>query len=256
MASLRLQNVSVDFPLYHGGSRSLKRSLLNVASSRQRNLERDNVDRINVKALDGVNLVIEKGERVALIGANGAGKSTLLRVLAGVYEPTRGTFESTGSVSSLLGISVGLDIEATGYENIFLRGMFMDIPPSVMRDKVDQIAEFTELGPYLEMPVRTYSSGMMVRLSFAIATCADPEILLIDEWLGAGDAAFFQKAEKRMKEFIDKSSILVMASHSMDLLTKWCDRGILLKDGHVIASGEIGGIISSYLEMTSNAATA
>jgi ABC-2 type transport system ATP-binding protein/lipopolysaccharide transport system ATP-binding protein len=234
----------------------LKRSLLNAASPRQRNLERDSVDRISVKALDGVTLRIEKGERVALIGANGAGKSTLLRVLAGIYEPTHGTFESVGSVSSLLGISVGLDVEATGYENIFLRGMFMDIPPSVMRSKVDQIAEFTGLGPYLEMPVRTYSSGMMVRLSFAIATSADPEILLIDEWLGAGDAAFFQKAEKRMREFIEKSSILVMASHSMDLLAKWCERGILLKDGRVIGDGKIGDVISSYLEMTTAAATA
>ncbi len=247
---LRLRDVTVDFPLYHGGNRSLKKSLLSTASMRQRNLARDNSNRVSVKAIDGVTLNIEKGERIALVGSNGAGKSTLLRVLAGIYEPTRGSVDTFGTVSSLLGVNVGLNADATGFENIFLRGMFMNIRPSAMQERIPEIADFTGLGPYLDMPVRTYSSGMMVRLSFAIATCVQPEILLIDEWLGAGDANFFKKAERRMHDFIEKSSILVLASHSIPLLEKWCSRGILLAQGRIEKVGPIKDVIASHLEQS------
>ena len=133
--------------------------------------------------------------------ARRAGKTTLLKVLAGVYEPTSGSIETSGAVRSLLDVNVGFNLDATGYENIILRGMFMNMRPEVMKGHVEQIADFTELGPYLDMPVRTYSAGMTIRLSFAIATCVAPEILVMDEWLAAGDASFLEKAKRRMEEF-------------------------------------------------------
>jgi homopolymeric O-antigen transport system ATP-binding protein len=245
MAFLHLRNLSVEFSIYQGSSRSLKKML--VATATQGNLVRDAADRINVRALNDVTLDIEDGDRVALIGANGAGKTTLLRVLAGIYSPTRGERYSSGRISALLDVSLGLNPEATGRENIILRGMYMNIHPREMRSRVDEIVEFAELGPYIDMPARTYSSGMLVRLGFAISTCKPAEILLMDEWLSAGDARFLDKAQKRTEKFVGGSSILVLASHSMDLLRKWCNRGILLQDGRIAAHGDIGDVIAAYM---------
>ena len=191
MAFLRLRNLSVEFSIYQGGSRSLKKML--VATTTQGNLARDAADRINVRALDDVTLDIEDGDRVALIGPNGAGKTTLLRVLAGIYSPTRGESHSSGRISALLDVSLGLNPEATGRENIMLRGIYMNIHPREMRSRVAEIVEFTELGPYIDMPARTYSAGMLVRLGFAISTSMPAEILLMDEWLSAGDARFLER---------------------------------------------------------------
>src|SRR4030081_1142796 len=244
MAFLRLRNLSVEFPIYQGSSRSLKKLL--VATTTQGNLARDATHRINVRALNDINLDIEDGDRVGLIGANGAGKTTLLRILAGIYLPTRGQVYSSGKVSALLDVSVGLNPEATGRENIILRGMYMNIHPREMRARVDDIAAFTELGAYLDMPTRTYSSGMMIRLGFAVSTCVPPEILVMDEWLSAGDASFLEKAQRRMETFVGSSSILVLASHSADLLRKWCNRGILLQHGRIAAQGDINDVIDAY----------
>ena len=244
MAFIRLRNLSVEFPIYQGGSQSLKKML--VAATTQGNLARDAMDRINVRALNDVTLDLEDGDRLGLIGPNGAGKTTLLRVLAGIYHPTRGQVYSSGRVSALLDVSVGLNPEATGRENIILRGMYMNIHPREMRARVDEIAEFTELGPYLDMPTRTYSAGMMVRLGFAVSTCTPPEILLMDEWLSAGDASFLDKAQRRMERFVGSSSILVLASHSMELLRKWCNRGVLLQHGQIAAHGDIDEVVDAY----------
>jgi ABC-type polysaccharide/polyol phosphate transport system ATPase subunit len=244
MTCLRLRNLSVEFPMYQGSYRSLKKLLL--AASLQGNLARDAADRINVRALNDVTLNIEDGDRIGLIGYNGAGKTTLLRVLAGIYYPTRGQIHVQGRISSLLDVTVGLNPDATGRENIILRGMYMDIHPREMRSRVDEIADFTELGPYLDMPTRTYSAGMMIRLGFAVSTCIPPEILLMDEWLSAGDAHFLDKAQRRMETFVGSSSILVLASHSADLLRKWCNRGILLQHGRIVAHGDINDVIAAY----------
>jgi homopolymeric O-antigen transport system ATP-binding protein len=244
MAYIRLRNLSVEFPVYQGGSQSLKKML--VAATTQGNLARDAMDRINVRALNDVTLDVKDGDRLGLIGPNGAGKTTLLRILAGIYHPTRGEVYSSGKVSALLDVSVGLNPEATGRENIILRGMYMDIHPREMRMRVDEIAEFTGLGPYLDMPTRTYSAGMMVRLGFAVSTCIPPEILLMDEWLSAGDASFLDKAQRRMEKFVGGSSILVLASHSIDLLRKWCNRGILLQQGRIAAQGDINEVVETY----------
>jgi len=245
MAFLRLRNLSVEFPIYQGSSRSLKKML--VATTTQGNLARDATDRINVRALNDVTFDIEDGDRVGLIGVNGAGKTTLLRVLAGIYSPTRGELYSSGRISALLDVSVGLNPEATGRENIILRGMYMNIHPREMRARVDEVVEFTELGPYIDMPARTYSAGMMVRLGFAISTCMPAEILLMDEWLSAGDARFLDKAQQRMVQFVGSSSILVLASHSTDLLRKWCNRGIMLQHGRIVAHGGIDDVITAYI---------
>ena len=244
MAHIRLQDLGLEFAIYHGSSRSLKKAL--VAKSTQGNLARDALDRVNVQALTGVNLDIKDGDRFALIGPNGAGKTTLLKVLAGIFEPTHGNISIEGRVSALLDPQVGLNADATGYENIIIRGMYMDIHPREMRRHVEDVAEFTELGHYLDMPVRTYSAGMMIRLAFAISTCVAPDILLMDEWLSAGDAHFLAKARKRMEGFVRASSILVLASHSLPLVEEWCNRGIFVLHGKIMAAGDIGEVIAAY----------
>jgi ABC-type polysaccharide/polyol phosphate transport system ATPase subunit len=244
MCFLRLRDVSVQFPVSRGGSRSLKKFLF--ASSTRGHVAPDALDSRVVLALDRVTLDIVDGDRVALIGANGAGKSTLLKVLAGIYHPTRGSVQALGSRSALLNTTFGFDPEVTGRENIILRGMFMDIHPREMRAHVDEIVEFAELGPHIDMPVRTYSDGMMLRLGVAVSTCIPPEILLVDEWLSAGDAAFLDKAHRRMETFVDRSNIMVLASHSLPLLREWCNRGVLLQKGRVAAVGAIDDVIAVY----------
>jgi ABC-type polysaccharide/polyol phosphate transport system ATPase subunit len=237
MTFICLEDVSVEFPIYSGGSRSLKKLVLH--RSTQGNIGRDAHDRISVLALSDINLDIRDGDRLGLLGLNGAGKSTLLKVLAGIYEPTRGRVHSAGRVSALLTASVGLNPELTGRENIKTRGMFMGIHPRDMRGHVDEIVDFTGLGYYIDMPVRTYSSGMVVRLCFTIATAFPPEILLLDEWLAAGDAGFLTKAHQRMEAFVSGSSIVVLASHQLELLQKWCNRALLLDNGRIAAIGTV-----------------
>jgi ABC-2 type transport system ATP-binding protein/lipopolysaccharide transport system ATP-binding protein len=243
-ASLRLRDIAVEFPIYSGGSRSLKKVLFNRTT--QGNLARDAHDRITVLALSNITLDIEHGDRLAIIGANGAGKSTLLKVLAGIYEPTRGQLNASGQISALLTASVGLNPDATGRENIITRGMFMDVHPRDMRPRIDEIVEFTELGYYIDMPVRTYSAGMMIRLCFAVATSVRPQILLMDEWIAAGDAAFLNKARQRMEDFLASTSILVLASHSVPLLKEWCNRAILLDHGRIVAMGDVEEVAAAY----------
>jgi ABC-type polysaccharide/polyol phosphate transport system ATPase subunit len=244
LASLCLHDVSVEFPIYSGGSRSLKKLLLH--STTQGNLARDAGDHITVRALSGITLDVKHGDRLAIIGSNGAGKSTLLKVLAGIYAPTGGRMYASGRVSALLTASIGLNPDATGRENIIIRGMYMDVHPRNMRARVDEISEFTELGSFIDMPMRTYSAGMMVRLCFAVATSLRPEILLMDEWLAAGDAAFLHKARHRMEDFLSGPSILVLASHSHSLIKEWCNRAILLDQGRIVAAGRVEEVLTVY----------
>jgi ABC-2 type transport system ATP-binding protein/lipopolysaccharide transport system ATP-binding protein len=246
MASIYLHNVGVDFPIYQAGARSLKKML--IAGTTHGNLARDAHDRVMVRALHDVTLEIENSERIGLIGANGAGKTTLLKVLAGIYKPTNGQIDILGHTTALINSSVGLNPDATGRENIILRGLYMDIHPRDMRERIDQVAEFTELGTYLDMPVRTYSAGMMVRLAFAVSTSFRPEILILDEWLAAGDAQFLGKAQRRMEEFVTRSSILVLASHSFELIEQWCTRAVYLKDGLVEVIGPVDEVVARYRE--------
>ncbi|MEM7225591.1 MAG: ABC transporter ATP-binding protein [Pseudomonadota bacterium] len=244
MAVLKLENVGVDFPIYGGGSRSLKKAVMRAASGGR--IGRDAEDRLTARVLTDVSLSFQDGDRVGLIGRNGAGKTTLLRVLAGVFEPTQGRITRHGRISPLFDAMLGMDMEATGYENIVLRGMLLGLSAQKARSHSEEIAEFTELGEYLDMPVRTYSSGMVLRLAFAISTCVDPEILLMDEWLSVGDAHFIKKAEVRMLALFQRSSIMVMASHSEQLIRDVCNKAVLLHQGQVLTVGEVGQVLEAY----------
>ena len=244
MAAITCENVSVDYPLYGAGSRSLKKTLMRMGSGGR--ISRDAGDRVCVQALRDVSLHIDHGERVGIIGSNGAGKTTLLRVLAGIYEPTRGVVRHEGHISPLFDTTLGMDTEATGYENIVLGGLFLGLSPREIRGRTDEIAEFTELGDYLSVPVRTYSTGMMLRLAFAVSTCIDPEILLMDEWIGVGDAHFLEKAERRMERLVGQSRILVIASHSDALIKRLCNKVVLLDHGEVKAIGLVADVLDRY----------
>ena len=169
-------------------------------------------------------------------------------MLAGAYEPTRGRVERRGRTASLLNVSLGIDGEATGYENIMTRGLFLGLRPKQVRARMDEIAAFTELGDYLAMPVHTYSAGMRLRLAFAACTCFDPEILLMDEWLGLGDRLFVEKAKRRLERFVERAGILVLASQNMPLLKRVCSTGILLERGRIKCSGSIDSVLRVYRE--------
>lgn len=241
---LTLENVSVSFPIYQGGSRSLKKRLLFRGTGGQ--LASDANNRIVVEALRNVSLSLEAGDRVALIGRNGAGKTTLLRVMAGVYEPSAGDVICRGRVSPMFDISLGIDSEISGYDNIRLRGLILGLSADEIESRMPDIVEFTELGDYLDIPVRTYSSGMMTRLTFAVATCFSPEILLMDEWIMAGDASFLAKAQHRVQSFVEQASILVLASHSIEICRQWCTKAVWLERGEVKLQGDIETVLASY----------
>ena len=248
MVSLRLESVTVDFPVYGTGARSLKKRLLHRGTGGR--IAHGAGDRLRVRALEDVSLALKHGDRIGLVGPNGAGKTTLLRVLAGAYEPTRGRIERCGRTASLLNVSLGIDSEATGYENIMTRGLFLGLRPEQVRARMDDIAAFTELGDYLAMPVHTYSAGMRLRLAFAVCTCFDPEILLMDEWLGMGDRKFVEKAQRRLKQFVERAGILVLASQNTSLLQRVCATGLLLDGGRVKCFGPIDKVLRLYREST------
>ncbi|GLR92608.1 MULTISPECIES: ABC transporter ATP-binding protein [Bradyrhizobium] len=243
-SELSLDNVSVSFPIYHGGSRSLKKSLLFRGSGGQ--LASDASHRITVEALRNVSMEFRTGDRVALIGNNGAGKTTLLRVMAGIYEPVTGVVKSCGRISPMFDISLGIDGDISGYDNIRLRGLILGLPAREIEERMADIAEFTELGDYLDIPVRTYSSGMMTRLTFAVATCFSPEILLMDEWILAGDAGFLAKAQHRVEAFVEQAGILVLASHSTEICRRWCNKAVWMERGEVKMAGDISAVLDSY----------
>ena len=213
MTSIHLHQVSIDIPIYSNHHRSIKNSFLKSLSNDQTSIQ-------SIRALDHVSLDLKDGDRLGVMGPNGAGKSTLLRTIAGIYQPTSGNIHVEGRIASLIDISLGMDMEATGYENIRMRGVMMGMKLNQIKTIEEEIADFTELGPFLEMPIRTYSTGMHMRLGFAVSTTIPADIILMDEWLSVGDSDFLIKAEKRLQKYIEKSSILVIASHSEDLISK------------------------------------
>jgi ABC-2 type transport system ATP-binding protein/lipopolysaccharide transport system ATP-binding protein len=236
MASITVDHVSVSFPIYTAGSRSLKNAMI-AATTGGRIGEDDG--HVVIQALENVSLEISHGDRVALLGHNGAGKTTLLRVLAGIYEPLAGGIVVQGRVTPMFDVHLGIDPESTGYENIILRGLYLGLSKAESLAKTDSVAEFTELGEFLKFPMRTYSAGMQARLAFAMATCVEPEILLLDEGIGAGDAAFVEKASKRLDGFIESAGILVLASHAPHLVRRFCNKAIVMEHGRIIWTGDV-----------------
>lgn len=241
---VRLDNVSVSFPVYQGGSRSLKKRVLFHGSAGK--IGRDADQKIIIEALCDVSFSLPAGNRVALIGPNGAGKTTLLRTIAGIYEPIEGSVVTRGRISPMFDISLGIDPDLSGYENIRLRALLLGFPPGEIEAHLPDIVEFTELGDYLDMPVRTYSTGMILRLSFAVATCFKPEILLMDEWILAGDAHFMGKAEVRVRNFVERASVMVLASHDLKLCSRWCTMAIWMEQGRVKEVGPVDQVIKQY----------
>jgi ABC-2 type transport system ATP-binding protein/lipopolysaccharide transport system ATP-binding protein len=237
MSRIELKGVSVEFPIYSANSRSLKNAVLSATTGGR--VGRDRHNYVCVRALDQVSIEIEHGQRVGLVGHNGAGKTTLLRAIAGIYEPLQGEIVIEGTPTPMFDVSLGIDADSTGLENIVLRGLYMGLSKVEIVRKMDEVADFTELGPFLDLPVRTYSEGMRARLAFAMATCIEPDILLLDEGIGAGDAAFFERANQRLDTFIHRTGILILASHSEELTRRFCDKIALMEHGHIIWYGDI-----------------
>jgi ABC-2 type transport system ATP-binding protein/lipopolysaccharide transport system ATP-binding protein len=244
MAKVEARHVSVKYPVFTSSARSLKNKILSrttggrVAGKSARYAE--------IQALDDVTFSFAPGDRVALIGHNGSGKSTLLRVMAGIYHPAAGSMDVTGRIAALFDTSFGMDQDSTGYENILLRGLYLGLSRAEIQAQTDEIAEFTELGEFLDMPIRTYSAGMSTRLAFAVSTAVNADVLLIDEGIGAGDAAFVKKANTRLESFIDRAPIVVLSSHDPETLKKFCTRGLVLQKGQLLFDGPIEEAFDSY----------
>jgi len=247
MARIRIEDVSVDFPLYHGSARSLKKTVFAAASGR---LGEDKRQRVVVQALRNVDIDLHSGERLGLVGTNGAGKTTLLRTVAGIYEPVRGRIRIDGSLNALLDPLLGMNNELTGRENIMLRGLYNGFTKGEIRAMEDDVQDFAELGEFLDLPVRFYSSGMVIRLGFALATCIRPEVLLMDEWFLAGDANFMAKAKLRLENVVRGAEIMVLSSHQSDAILNWCSRVIWMDHGRVVMDGAAPAVMESYLAGT------
>jgi len=226
------RDVVVEFPIYGASGRSLKKNILYAATGGV--LSKDSTDRVIVRALDKVNFEFNEGDRVGLIGHNGAGKSTLLRLLAGVYEPISGFLEIKGNVTSMLSITMGIDPEATGLENINYRCRFLGMTKNEIVEVIEDVTEFAELGDFLYLPMRTYSTGMSMRLLFGISTSVDADIILMDEWLSAGDAEFAKKARERLDSMLKKARIVVIASHNLAMVKEQCNKIIKLEHGKIV----------------------
>jgi ABC-type polysaccharide/polyol phosphate transport system ATPase subunit len=241
MSLIELNNVSLHFHVRRRGRESLKDYLLHGLFRRRK----QNV--LEVKALEHVDLVVEAGQRLGIIGHNGAGKSTLLKLLAGIYPPSSGMRRVTGRVSSLFDISLGFEHEANGWDNIRYRSFLQGETPKTVNARMQAIADFSELGEFLDMPVRYYSSGMLVRLAFSVATAIEPEILIVDEVLSAGDCSFQAKAQQRMQSLISNAQAVIMVSHDLDSLRPLCNRILWLDHGQVRMLGPAGDVIAAYL---------
>ncbi len=243
-AELLIENVSLEFPLYHGNARSLKKTVLNSVTGRMAN---DARARVSVQALRDISFHLKAGDRLGLVGGNGAGKTTLLRILAGIYEPQAGHLRIEGSLNALLDPNLGMNLELSGRENITLRGLYHGLDPAGIRKLADDVAAFADLGDFLDLPVRIYSSGMVVRLGFALATAIRPQVLLMDEWFLAGDANFLEKARARLEDMVRGAEILVLSTHMPAVIHEWCSRVIWLDHGRIRADGAPDAVMGEYL---------
>lgn len=239
------ENVSLDYPIYGQEPRLLTRHIISLASAGK---FINNQKIPYIRSVDDLTLTINSGERVGLIGNNGAGKTTILKLISGIYQPTNGKITVEGKVCPILGSGFGLDDEATGYENIILGGIALGRSVYEMKQKVEEIAEFTNLGEFLRMPFKTYSAGMKARLSFAITTSIESQILAIDEGIGAGDRDFSVIAKKRLDEFLTQANTLIIATHSEDMIKRFCTHGLVMKGGKKLFYGKVDDALKYYAE--------
>lgn len=244
MANIILENLSLEYPIYDVQARSMRMAIT-------RNLKVGGVikqgkDNVSVVALDNLSMTINTGDKVAILGHNGAGKTTLLKVISGFYEPSSGAIHTEGKVTGLLNMTAGLDLNLNGLENIMLFGQLLGLSPTQIENKSEEIIEYSRLGAYLNMPMRTYSQGMTLRLAFAVCTSFQPEILLLDEWIGAGDQRFLDRAEKRIDQMISKSSILIFATHNIQVAKQLCNKAIYLEHGKLKGYGDFDSIFQQY----------
>lgn len=244
MIGISVENIVVDIPIYGAGSRSLKNNILAAATGGA--IKTRHGDKLSIRAIDGLSLTLNRGDRLGLIGHNGAGKSTLLRVLAGIYEPSEGRVRTSGRIAPIFDLGFGMDPYSNGWDNMLLRGISLGLSLNQTRAKMDEIAETSELGEFLDMPLRTYSAGMAARLAFAISTSITADILLVDEALGAGDAAFLEKAKQRTDRMIQDSGILVLASHVDSLIQQWCTHALWLEHGKPRMMGDVDDVLAAY----------
>jgi ABC-type polysaccharide/polyol phosphate transport system ATPase subunit len=242
MARIHVEHVDLEFKV--GAERHTT-----LQSAVRRGLGRHRVESRTVKALQDVSLTITAGERVGIIGHNGAGKSTLLKVMAGIYPPQRGRVVTEGHICPLFEFITGFEMEATGWENIRTRALLLGMAPAEIDRKIESIGAFSNLGEFLDIPLRHYSTGMCVRLAFATSTAVDPQILLLDEVMAAGDAAFMDSARRRMNDLMERASIVVFASHSLEVLPQFCERTLLLQKGRITADGPTAEVIERYARL-------
>jgi|GEM_PF-184181 len=246
MTRVFLDNVSVDFPIYGVNQLSLRHTIARRAAGGLIQRDQRQKDRLLVRALSDVTLKLEEGDRLGLVGHNGSGKSTLLKTIAGIYEPVAGTISVRGRITPLFDMMPGLDVDDTGYENILTSGMLLGMTREFVESKIPEIEEVSELGDYLSLPVRTYSAGMTTRLGFALVTALDPDVLVMDEGFGAADLSFTERAAERMDEFIGRSRVMVLASHSDAMLQSICNKAALMKEGRILSVGSVEQIFDEY----------
>jgi ABC-2 type transport system ATP-binding protein/lipopolysaccharide transport system ATP-binding protein len=243
MPLIEAKQIGIEFPVAPPNARSFRHLAIKAASRVGGRVSKNEGSFQFVQALDDISFTLKQGDRLGLVGHNGAGKTTLIRVLAGIYEPTRGSLRVVGRNVPMFDIGLGMDEEASGYENIRTRGLILGLSPEEIEQRVPEIAEFAELGDYLELPIRTYSSGMLLRLVFSIAASIHGDIILMDEWIAVGDAQFRKKTHDRLQEITGRSGIVVLASHDLGLLRNTCNLGLYLEGGRVRAFGALGDVL-------------
>ena len=242
-----IENVSLTVPVYNIGNISIRKRLMHIFF-KEKNF--DNVKNVNI--LNNINLKIKQGDRVSVIGKNGSGKTTLLRILAGIYKPTTGKIKISKKTTPLLDISLGFDSEATGYENIYFRSYMLGMKKKEIEAKINSIIEFSELQNEIHNPIRTYSTGMYLRLAFSVCMFVDPEILILDEWISVGDNQFIKKANKKLEELVNKSSSFIIATHSESQALKYTNRSLLISKGNIVFDGHPEEAIKIYNQENKN----
>jgi ABC-type polysaccharide/polyol phosphate transport system ATPase subunit len=243
MACVEVQNVSLTYPIYGSNARSFKATLINKATGGRLGKSNGN---IVVEALKNVSFKLEKGDRLAILGHNGAGKSTLLKILAHIYEPNSGIVNVKGRTNCLFDIMMGMDNELNGYENVMLRGLILGLSKLEIRKIIPHVEEFSELGDFMKMPIKSYSSGMKVRLAFGIITNIFSEVLLIDEIVNVGDTKFIEKAKAQMKNLVHQSEFMVLSTHDVNIIKEFCNKALWLERGVVKCLGKIDEVVRAY----------